>query len=290
MSEMLLEHFTPTHRVALLSRGYGRKSRGYIEVESSDSYLSVGDEPLQIKRKFPSTLVVVCEKRVEGVRRIIEKHPDIELVIMDDGFQHRQITPTMNIIMVDATRPIATDAPLPLGSLRDSRSSLHRADVFVVTKCPDTITKEQIDQMRRELKMKPTQKVLFSKIVTAEPLATYATNKTPFDATQMQVIALAGIGNPAPFTDTLRKRYNLVAELLYRDHHSYTPTDLESIAKELDTDTNRVIVTTEKDSVKFLANSDVPQIIKDRLYYTPIRMEFIDGDEGGLLKSIEKLC
>ena len=137
MAEMIIAYMSQTRRVALLSRGYGRRTKGYREVETSAHYRDVGDEPLQIKIKFPSTLVVVCEDRVEAIRRIRHDQPDIDLIVMDDGFQHRYVEPKVNIVMVDATRPVQDDRMLPAGTLRDLPEMLHRAHYFVVTKCPD---------------------------------------------------------------------------------------------------------------------------------------------------------
>ncbi len=286
MSELLLEELSPKHKIAILSRGYGRKSRGYIEVKEEDNYLNVGDEPLQIKRKYSDVVVVVCEKRVEGVRRIIEEHPEIELIVMDDGFQHRYVKPWINIIMVDARRPISSDEPLPLGSLRDTPHALHRASYFVVTKCPESMTQSERKKMREELIVEPDQRVYFSRIVNLDPTATYPDIAPPFDPSA-SVVAMAGIGNPKPLLETLRDRYKVVEELIYRDHHSYTPEDIERITRRLEEKPNSVIVTTEKDSIKFLASDDITQIIKERLYYTPIRIKFIDGEPTEMLTKIK---
>ncbi len=288
MSEYLLSSLTPRHSVALLSRGYGRRTRGYREVSGEDSYSEVGDEPLQIKRKYPHTVVVVCEKRIEGARRIIESHPDVELIIMDDGFQHRHITPHLNIIMVDARRPISADYPLPLGSLRDTPSALRRADIFVVTKCPDSTTQGQMDAFRRELLTRPDQEILFSKIVNLSPLATYPEIAPPFDPAA-RVMALSGIGNPAPFVEWVAGRYSVAKEMTFADHHSYTSSEIEQLVQSLEEDGSLRIITTEKDSVKFLSNNDIPQIIKQRLYYTQLRMQFIAGEESSIIKKIEEL-
>ena len=119
MAEMVIAYMSQMHRVALLSRGYGRRTKGYLEVKADSRYRDVGDEPLQIKLKFPDTVVAVCEKRAEGIRRIRAEHPDVDLVVMDDGFQHRYVEPKVNIVMIDATRPVQHDRMLPLGTLRD---------------------------------------------------------------------------------------------------------------------------------------------------------------------------
>ncbi len=286
MSELLLEELSPKHKIAILSRGYGRESRGYIEVKEEDNYLHVGDEPLQIKRKYSDVVVVVCEKRAEGVRRIIKEHPDVELIVMDDGFQHRYVKPWINIIMVDARRPISSDEPLPLGSLRDTPHSLHRATYFVVTKCPESMSQSEMKKMREELIIKPCQRVYFSRIVNLDPIATYPDIAPPFDPSS-SVVAMAGIGNPKPLLETLHDRYKVVEELIYRDHHSYTAEDIERITKRLKESPESVIVTTEKDSIKFLASENITQTIKERLYYTPIRMRFIDGEPTEMLNDIE---
>ena len=108
MAEMVIAYMSQMHRVALLSRGYGRRTKGYLEVKADSRYRDVGDEPLQIKLKFPDTVVAVCEKRADGIRRICAEHPDVDLIVMDDGFQHRYVEPKVNIVMIDATRPCST--------------------------------------------------------------------------------------------------------------------------------------------------------------------------------------
>ena len=116
MAEMVIAYMAQRHHVALISRGYGRRTKGYIEVTPESHYREVGDEPLQIKRKFPDTVVVVCEKRAEGIRRLRQEHPEVDLVVMDDGFQHRYVEPKVNIVMIDATRPVQCDRMLPAGN------------------------------------------------------------------------------------------------------------------------------------------------------------------------------
>ncbi len=281
MGELLLSHLSKDHNVAILSRGYGRRTKGYREVESDDSYLDVGDEPLQIKRKFPKSLVVVCEKRADAIRRIEAEHPEVETILMDDGFQHRYVTPHCNIIMVDATRPTFEDMPLPSGELRDTRSALKRANIFVVTKCPDDMSEERRNRFRRELISNPQQRIYFTQIVNRDPQPIYPSEASPFEV-ESDVISLSGIGNPAPFIKTLRSRYNVIDEVRYPDHHSYTQSEIEALDKR-----SAQILTTEKDAVKFLSNNDIPTRLKSKIYYTPIEMKFIDGSKHELLKTID---
>lgn len=286
MCEMLVEHMRQKGRVAILSRGYGRKSRGYIEVEAKDNYLRTGDEPLQMKRKYPTELVVVCEKRVKGIKRIIKDHPEVKSIIMDDGFQHRYVEPKMNIIMVDATRPIEEDYPLPLGTLRDSREMLYRANYFVVTKCPDKITPFDRSVIRRELVTMPYQKIFFTRIINQSPIATYPDDAEPF-RDDKEMVVMSGIGNPTPFIERMQSSYNVVERLVFNDHHSYKKSDYDKIQKILNKHPEAIIITTEKDSTKFVMNDSVPKELRSRIYYSPITMKFIVDSKEELLKSLD---
>ncbi len=286
MCEILIEHMGQRGEVAVLSRGYGRKSKGYIEVEQNDDYLKVGDEPLQIKRKYPQTLVVVCEKRVEGIKRIIKDHPEIKSIIMDDGFQHRYVEPKINAIMVDATRPISEDNYLPLGSLRDSKDMLYRAHYFIVTKCPDKMSPFDRSVIRRELVTMPYQKIFFTRVVNLAPVPAYNDDASPFDE-KKEVIAMSGIGNPKPFIQRMTDCYKLVDTLTFKDHHSYGKGDFETMIKLLDKYPNAVIVTTEKDAIKFLAERSIPTKLRKKIYYTPIEMKFVVDSKEELLNNLD---
>ena len=169
MAEMVIAYMSQMHRVALLSRGYGRRTKGYLEVKADSHYRDVGDEPLQIKLKFPDTVVAVCEKRAEGIRRIRAEHPDVDLVIMDDGFQHRYVEPKVNIVMIDATRPVQHDRMLPLGTLRDLPEELHRAHYFVVTKCPEKMAPIDRRILRKVLIQVAYQRVYFTRFESFMP-------------------------------------------------------------------------------------------------------------------------
>ncbi len=286
MSELLIEHFLAKHPIALISRGYGRSSKGYHEVTCEDNYKTAGDEPLQMKLKYPEAVVVVCEKRREGIERILKEHPEVKLIIMDDGFQHRYVTPKINIIMVDYTRPIMKDHPIPLGNLRDCKGELHRADYFIVTKCPERLTELNIKWMSEELISLAYQKIYYTRIENLTPVATFPDVAAPFDPSR-EVIALSGIGNPKPFIERIESKYKMVEKLTYGDHHSYSAHNLKAIAKKLERHPEAVILTTEKDSVKFAKNGNIPDVIKERLYYTPIKMAFLSGSAQKLIENIE---
>lgn len=287
MSEMIIDYMSRTHRVALLSRGYGRRTKGYMEVSARSNYRDVGDEPLQIKIKFPRTVVVVCEKRADGIRRIRAEHPEVDLIVMDDGFQHRYVDPKINVVMVDATRPVQHDEMLPLGSLRDLPEMLYRAHYFVVAKCPDDMKPIDRRLMRKVLVSMAYQKVYFTRFESFRPQALYdeAPDEVEYGG---EVIAMSGVGNPLPFVNDLKKRYEVVETLSLGDHHVYMKSDMRLLVRLLEKHPSAVIITTEKDAVKLVNRDRIPPEVRRKLYYLPINITFTEGSETDFLQKLEQ--
>ena len=289
MAEMLIAYMSQMHRVALLARGYGRRTRGYLEVRGDSHYSYVGDEPLQIKLKFPDAVVVVCEKRAEGIRRIRAEHPEVDLIIMDDGFQHRYVEPKINIVMIDATRPVQHDKMLPQGSLRDIPEQLHRAHYFVVTKCPERMAPIDRRILRKVLIQVAYQRVYFTRFESFMPQPLYAGEVAGGHlAAGSRVIALSGIGNPAPFLQTLRSRYDVVEEVTLDDHHVYKVRDMNLLRDLLARHPGSVVVTTEKDAVKMTNRAKIPAAVRAALYYMPINISFIEDSATDFLQKVEE--
>jgi len=288
LCEMVLEYMSRRRRVALLSRGYGRTTRGYLEVEATSSYREVGDEPLQIKRKFPGVLVVVCEKRAEAIRRIRAEHPGIDLIVMDDGFQHRYVEPKVNVVVVDATRPIQEDRMLPAGSLRDHPSQLLRASYFVVTKCPAEMSPMDRRILRKVLIEAAYQSIYFTRMEPFRPCPVFAGEADPCPDYGSEMIVLSGIGNPEPFLRTMQERYRVVGELTFEDHHVYRVRDMRQLGALLESHPAASVITTEKDAVKFAGSSKVPPFIRKKLYYQPINISFIEDSATDFLQKLEQ--
>ncbi len=289
MAEMIIGYMSQMHHVALLSRGYGRRTKGYLEVRPNAHYRDVGDEPLQIKLKFPDTVVVVCEKRADGIRRILSEHPEVDLIIMDDGFQHRYVEPKINVVMIDATRPVQHDRMLPMGTLRDLPEELHRAHYFVVTKCPEHMAPIDRRILRKVLIQVAYQKVYFTRIESFQPQPLYPdeADAEPLHP-QREVIALSGIGNPKPFIASLRSRYRVVEELLLDDHHVYRVRDVRYLGELLARHPEAAVVTTEKDAVKLTNRAKIPAEVRCRLYYQPINISFIEDSATDFLQKLEE--
>lgn len=288
MAEMLISYMTQMHNVALLSRGYGRRTKGYIEVLADSHYRDVGDEPLQIKLKFPETVVIVCEKRANAIRRIQSEHPEVDLIIMDDGFQHRYVTPKINVLMIDATRPIQHDSMLPLGTLRDIPEQLHRAHYFIVTKCPKNMLPIDRRIFSKVLIQVAYQQVYFTRFESFMPQPIFADVSAPHIEHGQRIIAMSGIGNPQQFIDGLGQHYDVIDKIIWEDHHVYKMKDMNMIAEMLRYNPHTVIITTEKDAVKLTNRSKIPQEVQSKLYYIPINISFIEDSATDFLQNLEQ--
>ncbi len=271
---------------AVLSRGYGRRTKGYREVTAEQSFVNTGDEPMQIKMKFPDVPVVVCEDRNKGVERIMKKYPQTDIVVMDDGFQHRAIRPAVNVVLLDFTRPVSEDHFLPLGNLRDERRQLRRADVVVVTKTPGCLTEAQKSIVAQSAGVREGCRLFFSTMSYGElrPL----TEGGVHGEHRETAVVFSGIGNPGPFEEAVGERCKVLESIAFADHHVYTVGDMKCVAKRLEHygEEQPIAVTTEKDAVKLAGSTRLPKLLKDRLYVLPMKMRFVDEDEREFLRAI----
>lgn len=284
-AEMIVGYMKQYYNVAVLSRGYGRRTKGYLEVKTTSSYRDVGDEPLQIKLKYPDALVVVCEKRTEAIQRIEAEHPEINLIVMDDGFQHRYVEPRINVVIVDSTRPYYEDDYLPAGTLRDKPESLDRAHYFIVTKCP--VDMSPLDQRvwRMNLHKIAYQRVYFTRVIPTPPVAQFPTQNVLNEGDE--VIVMSGIGNPKAFISDVKRNYNVVGTITFPDHHVYSVSDIERIVAKLEKHPKAMLLTTEKDTVKLRRSRRVPDIMRERLFYQPVQVEFLEGSDVDFLGTLK---
>ncbi len=293
-TEHLIQLLSNKYNVAVLSRGYKRKSKGFIVVETDATSRLVGDEPLQIKRKFPSVLVAVDEKRVRGIEKILElseRRPDV--ILLDDAFQHRYVTPSINILLIDFSRMITEDDLLPLGRLREPASNRDRANIIVVTKCPREIKPIEERIITKDLHIWPYQDLFFSRIKYGELIPLFpgkvATEKVILDE-NTGILLLTGIANPQYLRDKLLKTTKSVVSAVFPDHHPFTLKDMERIADQFDSMVapRKIIVTTEKDTFRIHEIENLPGVIAENLYYIPIGISFINQPENDFDKKILK--
>lgn len=277
--EFLVRTLGDQYKIAVLSRGYGRRTKGYIEVSVNDSFLRVGDEPKQIKRKFPDTVVVVCEKRTEGVRRIREEHPEVTLIVMDDGFQHRSLAPTVSILLSDYSLPPFQNKMLPAGTLRDSPSQLYRAEFLFITKTPKTMSPIDRNIAQKELKPKPYQSIFFTDVRQSSPKPIFSDVAPAVLPLGSKVVAMAGIANPDKFFDSLKGQYEVIEKLSYGDHHVYKVKEIRQLKELMESLGKEVyILTTEKDGVKLTSRKQIPAELQRRLFVMPIELNFRDNN------------
>ncbi len=286
MSEYLIANLSRNFRVALLSRGYGRRTKGFLEVLTTTPFRDSGDEPKQMKLKFPETMVAVCEDRNEGIRRIREADPAVNLIIMDDAFQYRRVEAWANVVLMDYSRPVWRDHLMPRGRLRDLTGQMHRANFVVVTKCPPDMNAIDMRLVTKSLGLFPYQSLFFSEMRNgaAAPLYPDCADDLREGAS---VIVMAGVASPAPLVEEMSKRYNVVSTLIFPDHHPYRMRDLDRMQRALeDAPPGTVIVTTEKDAVKLTNRKRIPEAIQRKLYFVPVQLEFIEGTGSEFLRKL----
>ena len=275
-TEYLIQLLKDTYRVATLSRGYGRKTKGFHRAEPHSIYETVGDEPLQYFKKFPGIQVAVDEDRVEGVEKLITGQDTPEVILLDDAFQHRRIKAGLNILLTEYQHFYCDDFLFPTGTLRDIRSAAKRADIIVVSKSP----KEMDDAAKQQIinKLKPTenQKFFFSYL---EYLPLQSLNEAAEQASAenaYSVLAFCGIANPKPFVEELKTRYKTIDFLPFGDHHAYTENDVKTILthfRNLDGE-KKIIVTTEKDAARLTNSPYLCEFECAPLYDLPISVRF----------------
>ena len=287
VAELLIERFSEHYRVGVLSRGYRRRTKGFVLSTPASSARTIGDEPRQMKLKYPSVPVAVCEKRAEGIRLLRKAHPEIELIILDDAFQHRYVEPWVNILLMDYNNPVYRDRLLPWGRLRDTRNQIHRANFVLVTKCPDDLNPLDMRIVINSLGLFPYQSLYFTRMRQGEITPLFADRAVGKVREGDPVIAMSGIANPVPLLESLRKRFDVVAELTFDDHHTYRLSDMRRLEALFAAYPDAVVLTTEKDAVKLTNRKNVPEAVQQRLYYVPIHVSFVADSESEFLRQLE---
>lgn len=278
MVEYLVQLLKDDFHPATLSRGYKRKTRGFAIADAETTALDIGDEPMQIRLKYPEIVVAVAEERIIAIPQILHEKPDTDVIILDDAFQHRPVKAGLNILLTDHANLFTRDLLLPAGDLRDTRSSSHRADKIIVTKCPPTLSNAQKQELIGEIAPRAHQSVYFTTIDYAEPYHLF-TGK-PHDGHIFEVILLVcAIANPEPLKKATESMSESYEGIFFRDHHIFTSSDLKEIRKRFDAITARhkIILTTEKDAVRLTKYRDV--IADLPIYVMPMRHRFL-FDEG----------
>lgn len=278
MAELLIEILRGQYPVAVLSRGYKRKTSGYLSVKRTHTTKEVGDEPLMLKLKYPDVQVSVGEQRVFAIPRLLAEHPGIKVILLDDAFQHQSVRPDINILLTTFSKPFYDDRILPLGTLREFSSGKERANIIVVTKCPENLSEQQQQEIIQKIKPAAGQRIFFSSIEYGMPYNILQPEDRLIPDIKEEVLLITGIANPAPLKTYLEGKSGGVIHFEFEDHYHFEEYELERIHKNYPGFTRWV--TTEKDGVRLAAHRNWLMANGISLYCIPIRTKMTGKNAG----------
>jgi len=276
-------------RVAVLSRGYKRKTKGFVIADDNTAMTDVGDEPFQMKRKFPQITVAVDHQRVDGINRLTNndsKDSDVDVVLLDDAFQHRQVKPGINILLVDYHRLIIYDKLLPAGRLREPLKGKNRADIVIVTKCPKDLKPMEFRVITKAMALFPYQRLFFSTldydtlrpVFPEAPEMASANKEEPLK--DHNVLLLTGIASPRQLSEDLAPHVGSITPLTFADHHYFSQKDIQLINDTFEAmPSPKCIITTEKDAVRLTTTEGLSDNARRHLYQQPIRVSLLLDQE-----------
>jgi tetraacyldisaccharide 4'-kinase len=277
MVEYLIELLKPRFKIATISRGYKRKTKGYALANQNTTALEIGDEPMQFHIKHPDVPVAVGEERLVAIPQLLHDRPGTQAIILDDAFQHREVRAGFNILLTQYNDLFTKDFFMPTGDLRDQWSSAKRANIIVVTKCPADLSEETRDEIKDELNAKDHQQIFFTTTEYGLPYQ-IVTNKKRQLCKNDEVLLVCGIANPKPLKEYLSEQVETYYQLDYRDHYIFRIDDFREIQKKFAAINaeQKIIITTEKDSVRLLKFKE--QLHDLPLYVLPVRHKFLFND------------
>lgn len=290
MVEYLLRLLKDQYNISTLSRGYGRKTRGFILADEGASSESIGDEPYQIYSKFsPEVSTAVGEERIQAIPEILFQKPDIDLIILDDAFQHRKVKPDFSILLTEYSNPFFEDYVLPSGWLRESRNGAERADAIIVTKCPHQLSEQKMSYFADGVEKYSSAPLYFTSIQYSAPVPcvegfSFAPN----------IFLFTGIANSKPLVDYVAGNFKLLGKRQFPDHYSFKEKDVESLLFEFEElpSTEKILLTTEKDWSRLRSNPVLLNKLQDKpLFYLPIEPQFLKDEAifvNRLKSAIEK--
>jgi tetraacyldisaccharide 4'-kinase len=278
MVEFLIRLLKDQYPVAVLSRGYKRKTRGYALAGASTTALDIGDEPMQFHSKFPEVAVAVGEERLVAIPQLLHDRPKTRAIILDDAFQHRAVRAGLNVLLTDWANLFTRDWWLPSGDLRDAPSSYRRADIIIVTKCPEDLSDEDRRAIVTEIDPRAGQRLFFSAISYGLPYHITRGETVVIDE-EVEVLLVTGIANPAPLKRWLNEHSRTFYEIEYGDHHIFSIDDLRAMTRRFNSITaeKKLILTTEKDAVRLIKFRQ--ELEGWPFYVLPIAPRFLFGDE-----------
>ncbi len=280
--EYLIRLLCETKRVSVLSRGYKRRTKGYLLASSSSTSLELGDEPYQMYLKYGRQVhVAVSANRCEGIERLCSdpETKDTDVILLDDAFQHRYVKPGVNILLVDYHRLIVYDKLLPAGRLREPKDGKRRADIVIVTKCPPDLRPMDFRVITKALNLYPYQKLFFTTIEYGDLIPLFSNSRSlalSEITSDYEVLVLSGIASPQHLLCDIQKHTDNVIPMTFRDHHLFTPKDIARINNTFDSlSSKRIIITTEKDAARLVGLDGLSDDVRNHIYALPIKTTFL---------------
>lgn len=274
MVEYLIDLLHPTYKIATVSRGYKRKTKGYVLANDKSTALDIGDESMQFHLKYPEIAVAVGEERMDAIPQLLHDQPDLDAIILDDAFQHRDIKPGLNIVLTEYSNLYVHDFFFPTGDLRDQHASMKRAEIIVITKCPADLWEDNKQKLLRAIKPLPHQRVFFTTIEYGMPYHILNKEKRAIKTTD-EVFLVCGIANPKPIKEYLHKYAYTYYQKNFSDHHIFSIDDLREIKEKYEgiDAKEKFILTTEKDAVRLAKFTD--ELAQLPIFVLPIKHKFL---------------
>ncbi len=290
--EYLVRLLGEKYRVAVVSRGYRRRTKGFLLANLQHTYEEIGDEPYQILHKFPHIQLAVDSNRCRAIEQLLAQDKAIrpEVILLDDAYQHRHVQPSLAILLTDYARMFNQDKLLPEGRLREPEQAKRRADIVIITKTPCELKPIEYRIAETNLHLLAHQRVFFTHIGYEEikpvcsPKVRQEGKETPAQSEQLTkqaVLALCGIASPRPFIEEVKRRYAKVHVLTFPDHHAFSEGDIRRIESAFASipEKDKWILTTEKDATRLVSNPYLNEATRERLFYLPIRIDFAQARE-----------
>lgn len=290
-TELLISILREKYKVAVLSRGYKRKTSGFVLATKESTSLDLGDEPFQIKQKFPEVIVAVDADRRRGIKQLLELDTPPNVILLDDAFQHRYVKPSFTILMSNYNRPMHLDRLLPAGRLREPASYTSKANMIIVSKCPDHLKPIDYRIISHEIDAYPYQELFFTTFVYKNIKPVFEGGEgqeaKPLDyLTDKDILLVTGIASPIMIKNKLKEYASKFEMMTFSDHHNFTPKDIDNIQKQFDSinSDNKIIIVTEKDASRLILLNNIREDLKASIYYLPIEVVFMDDESKAQFK------
>ena len=288
--EYLIELLKDKAKVAVLSRGYKRRTRGFVIADDNATAKTIGDEPLQMKRKYGDDITVAVDrKRCHGIRQLISDEDGIDVILLDDAFQHRYVKPGVNILLVDYHRLIIYDKLLPAGRLREPLSGKNRADIVIVTKCPHDLKPMEFRVITKAMNLYPFQRLFFTCLEYRNITPVFGRGEQSLDSIgkDCHILLLTGIASPQQMIEDLSPRCPHITPLTFGDHHTFTSSDVARINNEFAALPHpKMIITTEKDATRLIAVEGLSEEVRGAMFALPVKIRFMLGQEESFNEKI----